>query len=355
MNWTKPGVSFFARGTLREQWRLALHDPAYLLLWLILIIAFLCAASVVSAQTATEFLQSQPILTKQDTQATPEPITSASMFVVANGDTGRAVTFLDTVVATDIFGNETTAVFTRHRADTLAISATVGDTISLELYAEDWPQAVGYFALVRDGLSVAIPGAPPVSKTMPLDTVDYEIGAFWSVSKLPTSLSGFARVDDASFQIGFQSLGDSGGQGYGSLGIARFRVSVAEDVTLTIASVDIVTLNEALDFEAQTIEIGIVIRLTVQAPPERITADHNGNGVIDFNDFLAFAAHFGTRSVDAGAFDDRFDYTRSGDVGFDDFLLFAAGFGKPPVTFWTRGDVIMGSGFDPADVSGLYC
>ena len=58
-----------------------------------------------------------------------------------------------------------------------------------------------------------------------------------------------------------------------------------------------------------------------------VAFDFDGNRLIDFDDFLAFAAHFGRSSSDPN-FDPRFDFDDDGMVGFSDFLKFAAAFGK---------------------------
>ncbi len=56
------------------------------------------------------------------------------------------------------------------------------------------------------------------------------------------------------------------------------------------------------------------------------TSDFNGDGNVDFGDFLAFAAVFGADSAD-DRFDDRFDLNGDSDIGFPDFLEFAQAFG----------------------------
>ena len=56
-------------------------------------------------------------------------------------------------------------------------------------------------------------------------------------------------------------------------------------------------------------------------------ADFNGDGVVDFSDFLLFAAGFGRSTGDAG-FDARLDLSGDGVVDFSDFLIFVAAFGK---------------------------
>ncbi len=58
-----------------------------------------------------------------------------------------------------------------------------------------------------------------------------------------------------------------------------------------------------------------------------LAADFDGNGVVDLEDFFAFAAGFGKRRGDAG-FNANYDLSNNGAVDFDDFFLFAEQFGK---------------------------
>lgn len=82
---------------------------------------------------------------------------------------------------------------------------------------------------------------------------------------------------------------------------------------------DSVILN---DRNPETVTLGGSIR--VQSPT---VGDFDGDGRVDFSDFLLFANHFGTSSADFG-FDPRFDIDGSGQVGFEDFLVFASQFGR---------------------------
>lgn len=58
-----------------------------------------------------------------------------------------------------------------------------------------------------------------------------------------------------------------------------------------------------------------------------ITADFNGDGVVDFADFLAFVSRFGARAGDAH-YESIYDLDGNGEIGFSDFLSFAAQFGR---------------------------
>ena len=55
--------------------------------------------------------------------------------------------------------------------------------------------------------------------------------------------------------------------------------------------------------------------------------DVNGDGVVDFGDFVVFAQKFGTSRGDDG-YDARCDLDVDGTIGFSDFLIFAGAFGK---------------------------
>ena len=60
---------------------------------------------------------------------------------------------------------------------------------------------------------------------------------------------------------------------------------------------------------------------TAQIIPAEPQADVNGNGVIDFPDFLTFAQSFGNPHA-------TLDFNNNGTVDFPDFLIFAQSFGK---------------------------
>jgi hypothetical protein len=63
-------------------------------------------------------------------------------------------------------------------------------------------------------------------------------------------------------------------------------------------------------------------------PPEPGTsADFNGDGSVDFSDFIAFAQNFGRSEGDAD-YDARFDLTGDQTVDFSDFIAFAQQFGQ---------------------------
>ncbi|MDE2888044.1 MAG: DUF5050 domain-containing protein [Gemmatimonadota bacterium] len=73
------------------------------------------------------------------------------------------------------------------------------------------------------------------------------------------------------------------------------------------------------------VAIGLLAAQPVTSP------DFDGDGVVGFPDFLAFAAVYGTTAADAD-YVARFDLDSDGEIGFADFLIFAGAFGSqvPP-------------------------
>jgi len=65
--------------------------------------------------------------------------------------------------------------------------------------------------------------------------------------------------------------------------------------------------------------------------PVTATPDLNGNGTVDFPDFIAFAFAFGSSDGDAN-FNAQADLNGNGTIDFPDFLVFASAFGGPAPT-----------------------
>ena len=65
----------------------------------------------------------------------------------------------------------------------------------------------------------------------------------------------------------------------------------------------------------------------VEPPEPGTSADFNGDGNVDFSDFIAFAQNFG-RSDGDDNYDATFDLTGDDRVDFSDFIAFAQQFGK---------------------------
>ena len=64
-----------------------------------------------------------------------------------------------------------------------------------------------------------------------------------------------------------------------------------------------------------------------EEPSGTVTTDFDGDGWVNFQDFVLFAQHFGTQSGASG-FDSKYDLNGDGRVGFTDFVEFARQFGR---------------------------
>jgi sugar lactone lactonase YvrE len=69
------------------------------------------------------------------------------------------------------------------------------------------------------------------------------------------------------------------------------------------------------------------IAFTDSESPLDPAADFNGDGSVEFSDFVAFAQNFG-RQQENQNFDAKFDLNANGSVDFADFVIFARAFGR---------------------------
>ena len=111
--------------------------------------------------------------------------------------------------------------------------------------------------------------------------------------------------------------------------LARAEFTTAADVTGREFSIGLglVTLSESLS-SSDTLTTTSRISFNV---PTTSTPDFNGNGKVDFPDFLAFVAQYGARRGDS-RYQAKYDLNSDGAIDFQDFLTFASSYGKsvPP-------------------------
>jgi len=149
------------------------------------------------------------------------------------------------------------------------------------------------------------------------DQVEYVASSFAPGSFIPglIALEDLSKVNRVS--IGGTVLGTDGqGEGSGTLGQMRFRVAeeFSGETTLQIVEVALRSVD------GQQIKLKVLHVVTLSDEVD-LVGDSDGNGVVDFNDFFAFADAFGTT-------DPAFDYDGSGQVDFNDFFIFADNFGR---------------------------
>ena len=120
-------------------------------------------------------------------------------------------------------------------------------------------------------------------------------------------------------EIGIAALGGQATVNSGLVGTVRFRTTAAFSGTaIRLVRAE---LSRGGRFESITIDVRVELKLQV------LTPDFNGDGVVNFTDFLAFAGQFGTRQGD-GRYEAEYDLDSDGAIGFGDFLIFSSSFGK---------------------------
>lgn len=115
--------------------------------------------------------------------------------------------------------------------------------------------------------------------------------------------------------------------------IAIFFSGNVEDLAQLIFPISDLMVGDTVSFigfplSETAIQALIVIRR--QAPSQTRSADINGDGDVNFSDFLLFAAAFGT-SEGVPGYNAAADLDGDGTVAFSDFLIFANAFGKPVI------------------------
>ena len=108
----------------------------------------------------------------------------------------------------------------------------------------------------------------------------------------------------------------------GMVGTIRFRtISAFSGTTLRLVHADLGrgTQRERVTF-ADT-------HITLQPAAAALTPDFNGDGRVDFTDFLLFTAQYGLRQGAPG-YDARYDLDGDGTIGFGDFLIFSSAFDR---------------------------
>ena len=124
-------------------------------------------------------------------------------------------------------------------------------------------------------------------------------------------------------EIGIASLGGQATANSGLIGTIRFRTTAA--FSGTVIRLVRAELGRGGRFETMTIDVRVELKL------QALTPDFNGDGVVNFADFLAFGGQFGSRQGD-GKYEAKYDLDSDGAIGFGDFLIFGSSFGKevPP-------------------------
>ncbi len=174
---------------------------------------------------------------------------------------------------------------------------------SIQIFGKDIQNATGIFVRLRfDASEVLYVGFDP-GDVLP-------------------SVQAAVQQDSTSLTIAVYSSSGSASVNAGRIGTFRFRTTDAFSDT----EVWLVDAGLSRGGQIETISPDIGVALHVAAAP---SPDFDGDGVVGFSDFVAFAGVFGTERGD-NRYVAAYDLNGNGGIGFDDFVVFASNFGKNP-------------------------
>ncbi len=164
-----------------------------------------------------------------------------------------------------------------------------------------------------------IQNANGISARFGYDTTQVVYEGFDAGDVLPDA-HALIEQDSTSVRIDVTSLSGPASVNAGLVGTARFRAVDAfseTEVRLVRAQLARGGLSEV-----STPALGVALQLA--APP---SPDFDGNGRVDFADFLLFAGAFGYREGQA-PYEAKYDLNGDGGIAFDDFVILATSFGS---------------------------
>ena len=165
-----------------------------------------------------------------------------------------------------------------------------------------------------------IRGVNGVSARFEFDAAQVGYDGFDPGNLLPNvQLLAVPATNPTAIDISVVSFGGQAAVDSGMVGTIRFRTTDAfSGTTLRMVSAEIGRGDQR---EKLTLsDTGVMLRLA------QLTPDFNGDGKVDFGDFVAFGMHFGASRGDA-RYEAKYDLDEDGAIGFGDFLIFGREFG----------------------------
>lgn len=186
------------------------------------------------------------------------------------------------------------------------LGVTVGSEIAIEVYGRGITGASGFTAILE------------------YDTSQLSFKGFDATEIIP-GFTGLQLNASDAVEIGGASVSGTAGTAEGRLGVLRFLVLPGFSGE---TSIELIGGRLTLGTDISNYTSDLIVSVSGIAGSVVKTPDFNGNGTVDFPDFLLFASAFGKKIGDTG-YSDALDLDNSGTIDFPDFLTFAQQFGKP--------------------------
>ncbi len=204
-------------------------------------------------------------------------------------------------------------------------SQSTGFSLSLDLNEATGDQAVSSLDLLPGQpfsvqmFATDIQSAQGVSARLRFDASQVVYEELDPGDALP-NVQAVARQDSTSLRVSVSSLGGSATVSEGWVATLRFRTTAA----FTDTEVWLVDAERTRGGQTETVSLAVGVALQVVAPP---SPDFDGNGMVGFSDFVAFARFFGARRGDA-KYAAPYDLNHDEEIAFEDFVIFARSFGE---------------------------
>ena len=164
-----------------------------------------------------------------------------------------------------------------------------------------------------------IQGVSSLSVRFEYDSTQVVYVGFDAGDVLPDA-HALAEQDSTSVRIDVTSPGGSATVNAGWVGTARFRATDAfSETEIRLVRAELARGGQS---DVASPALGVALQLASAPSP-----DFDGNGRVDFADFVLFAGAFGYREGDE-KYEARYDLNGDGGIAFDDFVIFANSFGN---------------------------
>ena len=166
-----------------------------------------------------------------------------------------------------------------------------------------------------------IRGANGVSARFEYDAAQVGYEGFDPGSLLPNGqVLAVPGTNPTAIDVSVVSFGGQATVDSGMVGSIRFRTTDAfSGTTLRLVRAEIGRGDQRESITPT--DIAVTLRLSQPSP------DFNGDGRVDFGDFVALGMHFGASRGDA-RYEAKYDLDQDGTIGFGDFLIFGREFGR---------------------------
>ncbi|MDE2887995.1 MAG: fibronectin type III domain-containing protein [Gemmatimonadota bacterium] len=192
-----------------------------------------------------------------------------------------------------------------------SLDASPNQVITIQVFGRDLQNADRFSALFEYDATQVVCEKFAVGDVFPNPLVELD------------SITVVQHNETSVLQVDISSSGKSKTASDNLIGTLRFRTTDAFSSTeIQLARAG---LGREGQFETATTPISVALQIPAAPSP-----DFDGNGTVDFPDFLAFVSVYGTQAGQY-KYDAKYDLNRDGKIAFEDFEILTLSFGRTAV------------------------